>query len=404
MPKKALTDPFIRGFNPPQEKSVSYSDSGLPGLTIRFNPGGSKTFSYRYYINGKQKRYTLGKYPSLKLAEARRAAREIAEHVSKGTDPQAEKVQSREDLTIKELATEFKEKHLPTLKPSTQTDYKERIDHVIIPALGGIIARQIQPDDVLDLLEEIADRAPIQSNRVRAILSSMYSFGQKRRIVLVNPVLTIPRLGKENQRDRFFTEPEIKRIWAIIDDLDQPVSSLLKMLFITGQRLGETRMMKWDYIQDNVWMIPEELTKAKRSHALPLPPMAMNILKNLQKYTGGSEFVFQSPLKENQPLTWIQWHARSIRDMGDEKGVSDFRIHDIRRTVTSYMAELGVDRTTLGKVLNHKQLAGDSHVTARYDRYDYMDEKKLALFKWAAKLQDIISGSQATGTKIYKLW
>lgn len=404
MPKKELTDPFIKGFNSPQDKSVSYSDSILPGLTIRFYSGGSKTFSYRYYINGKQKRYTLGKYPSLKLAEARRAAREIAEQVSKGTDPQAEKVQSREDLTIKELAEEFKEKHLPTLKPSTQTDYKERIDHVIVPALGGIIARQIQPDDILDLLEEIADRAPIQSNRIRAILSSMYSFGQKRRIVLVNPVLTIPRLGKENQRDRFFTEPEIKRIWGIVDDLDQPVSSLLKMLFITGQRLGETRMMKWDYIQDNVWMIPEELTKAKRSHALPLPPMAMNILKDLQKYTGGSVFVFQSPLKENQPITWIQWHARSIRDMGDEKGVSDFRIHDIRRTVTSYMAELGVDRTTLGKVLNHKQLAGDSHVTARYDRYDYMDEKKLALFKWSAKLQEIISGSQATGTKIYKLW
>lgn len=402
MAKKQLTDPFIKGYNPPDEKSVSYSDTILPGLSIRFNSGGSKTFSFRYYINGKQKRYTLGKYPALKLAEARRAAREIAEQVSTGTDPQADKVQSREDLTIKELAEEFDNKHLPNLKESTQVDYRERIKNVIVPALGSIIARKVTADDVLDLLEEIAEGAPIQSNRIRAILSSIYTFGQKRRFVKVNPILSIPKLGKENQRDRFFTADEIKKAWAIIEKLDEPVRSLYKILFITGQRLGETRQMKWDYIDNRTWFIPEELTKAKRSHALPLPPMAMEILKDLQKYTGGSDYVFQSPVKDNQPITWVHWHAKSIRD--HKEGVSDFRIHDIRRTVTSYMAELGVDRTTLGKVLNHKQLAGDNHVTARYDRYDYMDEKRLALNKWAAKLQEIISGSQASGTKIYKLW
>ncbi len=409
MPKLELTDPFIKGHKPTEKSEVQYSDSKVSGLTLRVTQSGNKSFSYRYYINGREKRYTIGKYPTLKLAEARRVAREIAEKVSIGIDPQTEKIQSRDDLTIKELSDEFKEKHLPSLKSSTQTDYKERIDNIIVPALGNIIARKIQPDDVLDLLEEIAGRAPVQSNRIRAVLSSMYTFGQKRRYVKVNPILTIPKCGEENQRDRYYTEKEIRKIWAIVDGLDQPVNSLLKMLFITGQRLGETRMMKWEYIKDNVWTIPEELTKAKRTHTLPLPPLAVNILKNLQIYTGGSQYVFQSPLKEDQPITWIQWHARSIRDLGEEKGVPDFRIHDIRRTVATYMAELEVNRTVLGKVLNHKQLAGDDQVTARYDRHDYMKEKRQALNQWAVKLQSIISDtdisdSENTGATIYKMW
>lgn len=439
MPKKELNDPWIKGLKPPTKKrDKQYSDTIVPGLRLRVTENGTKSFAFQYRINGKSKRYTIGKYPTLKLAEARRVAREIAETVSKGIDPQAEKVERRDDLTVKELAEKFKEQHLPDLKKSTQTDYKERLNNVIIPALGNYIAKDIEADDILDLLEDIADRAPIQSNRVRAILSSMYTYGQKRRYVKINPVLIIPRLGKENQRERFFTENEIRKIWAIIDDLDNPVRSLLKLLFITGQRLGETRQMKWSQIEykkrievvdkDNpqktktilvdLWTIPKELTKAKREHKLPLSPMAVDLLDQLKVITGGSEYVFQSPLIDDQPITWIQWHARSIRDLGkvenengEKIGVDDFRIHDIRRTVTSYMAQLQIDRTVLGKVLNHKQMAGDNHVTASYDRYDYMPEKKKALHQWSNKLKSIITekdvratGSDNSGATIHRLY
>lgn len=165
-------------------------------------------------------------------------------------------------------------------------------------------------------------------------------------------------------------------------------------------------MMKWEYVHDGIWTIPEKLTKANREHKLPLPPLAQQILKDLRIYTGGSQYVFQSPAKENQPITWIQWHARSIRDTGDEKGVSDFRIHDLRRTVATYMTGMGINRTVLGKVLNHKQLAGDSHVTARYDRYDYMKEKKTALLQWGTRLQAILSDTEAgtASATIHKMY
>ncbi|CAN5296347.1 hypothetical protein BH23BAC3_BH23BAC3_34980 [soil metagenome] len=219
MPRRKLTDPFIKGQKPTNKSEVQYSDTIVSGLALRITQNGSKSFSYRYYINGRERRYTIGRYPTLKLAGARRIARDIAEQVSAGIDPQRKKVNSRTDLTIKELAEEFKARHLPTLRPSTQTDYKERINNVIIPALGGIIAKKVQADDILDLLEELANGAPIQSNRVRAILSSIYSFGQKYRYVKLNPVLATPRLGEENQRDRFYSEEEIRKIWKIIDSL-----------------------------------------------------------------------------------------------------------------------------------------------------------------------------------------
>lgn len=401
--KFELTDPFVRNHKP-VSKQIQYTDSKVPGLKLRITKNGAKSFSFRYYINGKEKRYSIGLYPQVKVGAARRIARSLHEKVMKGEDPQRERVKSRDDITIAELAEVFKEGHLPTLKPSTQHDYKNRIDSVIVPAIGGIIAKKIEPDDIHDLLEEIAENAPIQSNRVRAIMSSMFSFAQRRRYVTINPVAGVPRLGKENQRNRYYEVDEIPILWEFFNDMPQPTQSLFKMLLITGQRLGETRQMEWNQIDDNhIWTIPEKLTKAKREHKVPLPPMAVNVLQQVGIVTGGGKFVFESPINKGEPIRWVQFHAKNIRDA--ENGISDFRIHDIRHTVTTHMADLQVNRTVLGKVLNHKQMAGDNHITARYDQYDYMTEKTEALQRWNYRLESIISGteSERPGAKIFKM-
>lgn len=407
MPKLELTDPFIRAHQPAEGKNrIEYYDEKIDGLMLRITSNGAKTFSYRYRVRGKIQRYTIGQYPKVGLGDARRIAKDIAADVGRGEDPQRERVQSRTDLTISDLVEHYREKHLPKLKPSTQTDYWERLRNVILPELGDILARQLTADDILDFLEEIADQRnrPIQSNRCRAVLSSVYSFGQKYRYVVMNPVLTVRPLGEEKQRDRFYSTDEIRRIWQIADTFTEPVSSLIKMLFVTGQRLGETRRMQWNFIKDNIWTIPKELTKANREQNLPLPPLAIDILENLRPYSGHMNHVFHSPIKTDQPITWVQWPAKMIRE--HENGVPDFRIHDIRRTVASHMAELKIDRTVLGKVLNHKGLAGDTQVTARYDRYDYMREKREALMLWNHKLQGIISPApeeKGIGATIYRM-
>jgi integrase len=126
--------------------------------------------------------------------------------------------------------------------------------------------------------------------------------------------------------------------------------------------------------------------------------MALQIIEQMRLLTGESDYVFNSPKKENTPLAWLTRARVTIQKHSD---VSDFRPHDLRRTVATYMAKLAVDRTVLGKILNHKGLAGDTQVTAIYDRHSYMKEKRQAMNRWSSHLQNILTGK--TEAKITKI-
>jgi integrase len=390
MPKKNLTDPYIRNY-PKPDKRVEIYDEHTSGLAIRITTNGSKSFVYRYRFKNKVKRFTIGRFPTVSLAEARKEVGELEYKVNHGTDPLVEKKAKKDKPKSKKfdyLVKQFKKKHLPKLKASTQKDYTERIDNQIVPAFKGMELKYMTRHHILEFLEEIAygRNSPIQSNRVRAILSSMYSNGVQWGIAEINPVKTIKPLGEENERDRVLDEKEIYDLWHEFLIIPDPTQSLFKLLLILGQRKGETRRMEWNHLNENIWTIPKEQTKADRKHFIPLPPMAGEIIENIAKT---SPYVFESRSKKGHPIKWMN---STFNRAAKRAKVNDVMIHDLRRTAATHMAELGTDRTILGKVLNHKGLAGDTQVTARYDRYSYMDEKTKALKKWSEFLQEIISG------------
>ncbi len=389
MPKTNLTHAFISNVVIPQKPGsrVEYYDKVVEGLVLRVTSTGHKSYSLRYGDDGK--RFTIGKADDFTLSEARNFAKDLKHKVRHGEDPQADKIRQRKApkaKTVTDLADLFKQRHLPNLKESTRKDYERRIDNFILPALGKFDINDVERYHVIELLEDIAEGdtpAPIQSNRVRAIMSSMYNFGLNRGIADTNPVQSVKPLGKENTRKRVYERHEIKTLWETFDSTHEPFRSLFKMLLICGQRAGETRLMRWDQIQDNIWTIPEENTKAKRAQVLPLPELALKVLKDRKNNLQKSDYVFASTMNPKEPINWLQKIAGEVRE---KSTIKDFRLHDLRRTVATYMAELKVDRTTLGKVLNHKGLAGDSQVTAVYDRHDYLEEKKAALCKWNNEL------------------
>ena len=395
MPKKYLTDPFVKGLKPNGKRIEIYDQTKSghsTGLALRLSEKGRKSFVYRYRYGDDVKRITIGVYPIMKIAEARKKVKEIRGMLSKGLDPLEEKKRRKKapkPMTISSLANQFIEKHLPKLKASTQADYRRRIENVIVAEIGEIYVKDLNRTDIISFLEDID--APIQSNRVRAILSSMMSFALNRGYVEFNPVQGIKPLAKENQRDRVYTNKELKIIWEKFEEEAEPFRSVLKMLLICGQRAGETRMAKWEHIKkDNVWHIPPENTKAGREQNLPLPELAISIIEEMKQETGHTDYIFASPREENEPIAWLQTASKRVRD---NCSVKDFRLHDLRRTVASNLARLGFDRTVIGKTLNHKGLAGDSMVTAVYDRYDYLDEKKAALEAWSNELQNILRQS-----------
>jgi len=393
MPKKTLTDPYIRGLKPPQKRIEIYDETkeGVStGLVLRLSKAGRKSFVYRYRYGKNVKRFTIGTFPKMKLAKARRKIGELEDKLAAGIDPLAEKKRQKNKpapVKVSGLADLFIEKHLPKLKQTTQDDYERRLK-IIKGELGSIPAKELSRSDIIAFLEDILeDDAPIQSNRLRAILSSMYSFGVNRGVVEYNPVKLVKPLAQEQQRNRVYSDEEIKVIWKRFEMEKEPFRSVLKMLLVCGQRAGETRMAEWTHISNkNIWHIPAKNTKANREQNLPLPDLAINIIKEIKDVTGKTDYVFASPREKNEPIAWLQNASKRVRD---NCSVNDFRLHDLRRTVASNLAKIGFDRTVIGKTLNHKGIAGDSMVTAVYDRYEYLDEKGEALKKWSKHLREL---------------
>lgn len=409
MPKIELEHNQIKAMKAPDEP-IEYFDTIEKGLILRLSKAGSKTFTYRYRSNGKNKQFKIGKFPDVSLSIARESVRNLRVQVDVGIDPQVEKRKKRykpDEATFKQLAERYSKRHLPELREPTVIEYQRIIDKELNPILGNYSAKEVTRKQIIDLLDEVAiDRGTaVLSNRIRAVLSSIYTFGIDKAILEANPVLTIKRKKKtkngekvEKRRKRFYTHDELKELWNAFSVQSEPVRSLFFILLLCSQRYTETRKMKWEYIDfdKQTWTIPEELTKAKRKQVVPLSNQAFKIIEAL-KENSNSEYVFTTPRKNDEPIQWMQKAVERVRKLSD---VNDFRIHDLRRTGATYMAELKIDRTVLGKVLNHKELAGDNQVTAIYDRHDYLVEKRKALQLWANHLEQILTGKKAKITKI----
>ena len=395
MPKQHLNYKFVDTAVCTDGNRIDFWDKGKKGLLFRVTSTGSKTFAFRYRYNGKNKYYTIGPYPEISLGDARAKVDELKTQIRKGEDPIYEEKIIRRDTqsqTVQELAEIFLDIHVSQLKASTQKSYTHRINKIILPEFGQYKLKDLDRLHIIEFLEEMVfnEGQHVNANRVRAIFSSMISFAVDRGLIDFNVFKLVRKVGKENARRRIYEADEIKALWAAFNDLREPVSSLFKFMMLTGQRKTETAEMKWQHIKGDVWKLPAASTKAGRDHFVPLQPMARGLVEKLRPLTGSSEWVFESFYHPGNPLRWVHGSVNTVQDLS---GVEDFRLHDLRRTVATNMTTyLGVDRTVLGKLLNHKTLAGDDTVTAVYDQNNYARERANALALWERRLQDIITG------------
>lgn len=328
------------------------------------------------------------------LSEARDEVTRIKNEINNGIDPKEEQKKRKNPTTFKGIADEFKQKHIPQKKASTQKEYKRILKSELVEEFGTMGIQSITRARLKRLLDKKAytDKSPVMANRIRAVASSLFSFAINEGLVKDNPVESIDTYKKAAKRNRIYSKKEIKQLWHYFGKQNEPIDSYLKFLTLTAQRKTETMKAKWSDIHGDVWVIPAELSKNGKEHRVPLPPVAQGILNDLRVYSGKSDFVFLSPRADNKPLSSVRSCAQRIQE---NTKVKDFRYHDIRRTVATNMAKLGVQRSIVGKILNHKSASEDDMITSIYDRYSYMDEKREALQKWEGRLKEIlgVSGS-----------
>lgn len=193
-------------------------------LCLRSGKTGTKSFAVVYRVKGSRtkRRLTLGRFPSVSLADARKKARAVIIDAERGKDAGKEKQELLQAPTFKQLCEVYLEKHA-IHKRSFKED-KRKIEHDLVQAWGNVKAYEVKKRDVIRLLNKIVDRgSPIAANRTLALVRKIYNFGIERDLVKNNPCTMVKAPGKERARDRVLTVDEIRKLWTAFDDALTPV-------------------------------------------------------------------------------------------------------------------------------------------------------------------------------------
>ena len=385
MPTRRLTDQAVRSLRP-DTRQVDCWDVSLKNFGVRVSPAGRKTFVVRYRSAGRYRRMSLGVYPTVALADARRHAKQVLGEVASNEDPAQVRQDARRAPSFESLAALYLEKHARVRKRSWRQD-RRVIENELLPKWRTLRASEIRRRDVRELVETIAERpAPIAANRIRALISKIFNFGMSREMVEFNPCSQLERPAPERRRDRVLTDAEIRTFWRALDHEPVAISAAFRLRLVTAQRGGEVHNMRWADIDldSRWWTVPASDAKNGLPHRVPLSDLAIDILTGLRDHMGG----------EVSASIYVLAGARGPKQraaVSNRLGLDDFRGHDLRRTAASRMASVGVPRLVIAKVLNHVEHG----VTAVYDRHSYDAEKQEALDSWCRNLRVILTQTSA---------
>lgn len=387
-----LTKKVIDGFKykgKESEKAVTRDvrwDTTIPGFGVRVYPTGKKTFILSYRANGRKKLMTIGRFGPKTLDEARDKAKSLLGKVADGFDPLQQRKKDRTGQTIATLAEAYISDHAKPHKKTWQTD-QSRINKYILPTFGNLLIKMITQAEVVKWHKKIGSTKPYEANRNLALLSRMYScaedwgYVQKRH---ENPTEKVEKF-KEEERDRWLKPQELPRLIKAIDEVENIYArACLWLYLLTGVRKSELLGSKWEDFDFNRNELRLPKTKSGKTHYVPLSGPAIKILKKLPQISG-NPYTFPGARK-GRPLVNIDKIWRKARKKAE---VEDLRLHDLRRTVGSWMAQSGSSLHLIGKVLNH------SHVktTKVYARLA-QDQAKEALDDHGKQIMKVIGKNQ----------
>lgn len=373
MPKRALSDLTVKRVKPPAKGQVDIFDAGYPGFALRVSYGGGKSWVYFYRIAGRLRRRSLGTYPAVTLAEARQLWRDAKHQVSLGRDPGWQRAS---DLNFESVAREWLKRDQAdkrSLKEVTRIVEKE-----LIPEWGQRSIRDIRRHDILVLSDRIADRgATTMARRVMAYVHRLFRWAKSRDLIESNPATDLPKPGREVARDRVLTDAELAAVWKAAVEIGWPYGPAAQLLILTGARRAEIAELKWSEIHGNTIKLSGARTKNAEPHDMPLSEQALDVLSRMPRIAG-SEYVFGKPLRSGA------WSNAKIKFSAAK--IQPWRIHDLRRTVSTGMNELGTEPHIVEAVLGHtvKGVAGV------YNRAKYEAAKRAALKAWGAHVMAIV--------------
>jgi integrase len=422
-----------------------FADGGCPGLHLVVQPSGAKSWALRYRRPNRRTAKLVigsvfqrdGQEPDtepvigghLTLAAARRLVAELRHEIAQGRDPGAthmlEKARRRDAAfelaanTFEAAVKDFLEQHAS--KKTRRWHEQSRLlglrpaDLSVIPK--GLVARwgkrpisEIDSHDIYSLVDETRrhgapglerrSERPTES-RARAMLSclsKMFGWLVQRRRLSNNPCAGVHRPDTPKARERVLTDNEIVKFWSAASAERAEFGAPLKLLLLTGCRLNEVAgMTRAELCHDcTIWNIPGVRTKNGRPHVVPLSPLSQTVILATQQTNSpvGSDLVFTT-----NGRTQVSGWSKLKRRIDEAMGIPHWRLHDLRRTTATGMAEIGIAPHIVEAVLNHVSGA-KAGVAGSYNRAAYGAEKRIALERWADHIAGLISGR---GAKVISL-
>jgi integrase len=384
-----LTAKAVEAIKPAADRQ-EIPDALLPGLYLIVQPSGARSWAVRYRHGDRTRKLTLGPFPALDLKAARERGAKALRAAAEGRDPGQEKRNERG--TVEDVVEQFLDRYSRhNHSPRTRKESERLLRLYILSPWGGRPANSISRAEVRDMLDRLmADDTPVLANRVHSIARKLFGWAVEQDIISVSPLAGLKAPAVEKSRDRVLTDPELRRVWSAAGETTDPVyGAMVRFLILTGQRRGEVAGLKWSELdlKARLWTLPKERTKNSRAHDVPLSRQAIAVIGALPRTS--DHYVFSPTGKA------------AINGFGKPKvrldklcGLSDWTVHDIRRSVASGMARLGVSLPVIEKVLNHTS-GSFAGIVGVYQRHDFAAEKRAALDAWSNHIAAIAAGKAA---------
>ncbi|KTD16892.1 tyrosine-type recombinase/integrase [Legionella jordanis] len=364
------------------------------GFCLRVSPKGTKTWFYRYKFGGKEKWLTIGNFPVMGVAEARKAFNDLWEIRQSDQDPEdiIQKKLLQKNNNVKTLISDWYNNYIVKHRKQPQ-QIKQQIDADIIPLLGTLEIEKIQPRDIAKALDNIVQRgSPVHANKVLSTLKQAFNYAVSRGEITINPAINIRARdigGVEKPRDRNLDLDEIKKIWLFLDSDNHSMSiqikNAIKIILLTGARTGELRLAKWSEFnfEKSLWIIPPENNKIGLSMKIHLSDLTKKLLLEIKEITL-SNFVLAG-VDDDSPLG-DKSISKAIQRIQKRVGIPQWTAHDLRRTFATQLGEtLRIDPVVIEKCLGHKM----PKIMATYNKDEMLYQRKEALEKWSSLIEEL---------------
>jgi integrase len=369
----------------PRPKRHEISDNGC-GLFLVMQPSGAKSWAVRFRYAGRPTKLTLGPWPRLTLAAARKGAADALHDLANGIDPSAarkaakRKAAESEANTVAAICNEFLQRESKRLRT---IDQRERIlRRLVYPVIGNRPINSLKRRDIARLLDSIEDHnGQRMADATLAALRRVFNWHAARDDEFVSPI--VRGMGRQNvaehRRSRTLDDDELRRLWAATAD-GQRFSNLIRFLLLTTARRGEAAEMRWDEVADGIWTLPASRSKTKSEVVRPLSRAAQAVLAAQPRIT---DWVFTTtrtgPLKS---------FSEPKAELDAASGVTNWRIHDLRRSSRSLLSRAGINSDVAEKCLGHLPR---NVIIQTYDRHSYAAEMAHAFEALAALIERIVN-------------